>query len=53
MTTISTPKGSGGELSAATLALAFVGGVLAVPVFHQIMFLVFYLAGVIPVARLA
>ena len=53
MTTISTPKGSGGELSPATLALAFVSGALAVPVFHQILFLVFYLAGVIPVARLA
>jgi hypothetical protein len=50
MTTIPTPKGSGGELSPATLAIAFVAGVLAVPVFHQILFLVFYLAGVIPVA---
>ena len=50
MTTISTPKGSGGKLSPATLAIAFVAGVLAVPVFHQILFLVFYLTGVIPVA---
>jgi hypothetical protein len=50
MTTISTPKGSGGELSPTTLAIALVAGVLAVPVFHQILFLVFYLVGVIPVA---
>jgi hypothetical protein len=37
------------QLSVATLAMAFVAGVLAVPVFHQILFLIFHLAGVIPV----
>jgi len=50
MTKISTRKSSGGELSPATLAIAFVAGVLAVLVFHQILLLVFYLPGVIPVA---
>jgi len=37
------------HVSAATLVRAFIAGALAVPVFHQIMFLVLHLAGIIPV----
>lgn len=40
---------AGTQLSVAKLAMAFIAGVLAVPVFHQVLFLVFYLGGVIPV----
>jgi hypothetical protein len=40
---------SGAQMSPATLALAFLAGVLAVPVFHQILLLVLYLAGVVPI----
>jgi len=36
-------------LSAATLVMAFIAGVLAVPVFHQILFLILHLIGIIPV----
>ena len=36
------------SLSPLTLALAFAAGFLAVPLFHQIAFLLLYLAGVIP-----
>ena len=36
--------------SLAALAMAFVAGFLAVPVFHQIAFLVLHLAGIVPVA---
>ena len=39
----------GAQLSVVTLAMAFIAGVLAVPVFHQIMFLILHLAGIIPV----
>ncbi len=40
----------GMQLSVATLAMAFIAGVLAVPVFHQILLLVFHLAGIVPFA---
>ena len=40
----------GSQLSAATLVMAFIAGFLAVPVFHQILFLIFYLAGILPIA---
>ena len=36
------------SLSPLTLALAFAAGFLAVPLFHQIAFLLLYLAGVVP-----
>jgi hypothetical protein len=39
---------SGAQMSPATLALAFVAGALAVPIFHQILLLLFYLAGIVP-----
>jgi hypothetical protein len=32
----------------ATLVMAFIAGALAVPVFHQMLFLVFHLAGMLP-----
>lgn len=38
------------QVSPTTLLLAFIAGVLAVPVFHQILFLLLHLAGLIPVA---
>jgi hypothetical protein len=34
--------------SPATLALAFAAGFLAVPLFHQVAFLLLYLAGIVP-----
>src|SRR5262245_6009532 len=37
------------HLSPSTLVLAFIAGALAVPVFHQLLFLVLNMAGVIPV----
>src|SRR5260370_39794840 len=37
------------RVSPTTLVLAFIAGALAVPVFHQILFLVLHLAGIIPV----
>lgn len=42
-------QAAGAQLSVATLVMAFIAGALAVPVFHQILFLVLHLAGVIPV----
>src|SRR6185437_105430 len=38
------------QISPATLVLAFIAGALAVPVFHQILLLVLYLAKVVPFA---
>src|SRR5262252_607239 len=38
------------HVSAATLVRAFIAGALAVPVFHQIMFLVLHAAGIVPVS---
>lgn len=46
----SSVQASGTQVSMATLVMAFIAGVLAVPVFHQILFLLLHLAGVIPVA---
>lgn len=46
----SSAQASGTQVSTATLVMAFIAGVLAVPVFHQILFLLLHLAGVIPVA---
>jgi hypothetical protein len=37
------------QVSPSTLVRAFIAGALAVPVFHQILFLVLHLAGIIPV----
>jgi hypothetical protein len=37
------------RVSSTTLVLAFIAGALAVPVFHQMLFLVLHLAGIIPV----
>src|SRR5215470_2621256 len=37
------------QVSPTTLVLAFIAGALAVPVFHQILFLVLHAAGIIPV----
>jgi hypothetical protein len=37
------------QVSPTTLVLAFIAGALAVPVFHQMLFLVLHLAGIIPV----
>jgi hypothetical protein len=47
-TSVSRAAGAG-QLSVATLVMAFIAGVLAVPIFHQIVFLILHLAGVIPV----
>lgn len=38
------------QMSPATLVLAFIAGALAVPVFHQILLLVLYLAKIVPFA---
>jgi hypothetical protein len=38
------------HISSAVLAVAFAAGFLAVPVFHQLLLLILYLAGVVPVA---
>jgi hypothetical protein len=38
------------QVSPTNLVLAFIAGALAVPVFHQLLFLVLHLAGIIPVA---
>ena len=37
------------QVSPGTLVRAFIAGALAVPVFHQILFLVLHMAGIIPV----
>ncbi len=50
MSTSSSTRASGMDVSPTGLALAFVAGVLAVPVFHQILLLVMYLAGIVPFA---
>lgn len=49
MSSSSTFPAAGAQVSPVALLLAFVAGVLAVPVFHQILFLIFYLVGMIPV----
>jgi hypothetical protein len=50
MSSTSVSRAAGrGQLSVATLVMAFIAGFVAVPVFHQIMFLILHLAGVIPV----
>ncbi len=50
MSSTSVPHAAGStQLSVATLVMAFIAGFLAVPVFHQIMFLILHLAGIIPV----
>jgi hypothetical protein len=36
------------DMEIATLVMAFIAGALAVPVFHQMLFLVFHLAGMLP-----
>jgi hypothetical protein len=46
--TSSSVQAAGAQLSAATLVMAFVAGVLAVPIFHQILLLVLHLAGIVP-----
>lgn len=46
--TSSSVQGAGAQLSAATLVMAFIAGVLAVPVFHQILLLLLHLAGIVP-----
>src|ERR1700674_4299835 len=38
------------QTSSDNVATAFIAGALAVPIFHQLLFLLFYLLGVIPVA---
>jgi hypothetical protein len=40
---------SSSTLSPTTLAMAFVAGLLAVPIFHQGLFQIFHVAGIIPV----
>jgi hypothetical protein len=50
MSSTSVPQAAGRtQLSVATLVMAFIAGVLAVPIFHQILFLILHLAGIIPV----
>ncbi len=41
---------SGASMSAAGLVMAFIAGVIAVPVFHQILLLILYAAGIVPFA---
>jgi hypothetical protein len=48
--TISSLHGTRALASPATLVLAFIAGALAVPVFHQVFYLVLHLAGVLPTA---
>ena len=50
MSSPSSIRASGMELSPVALALAFAAGVLAVPIFHQILLLVMYVAGIVPFA---
>ncbi len=49
MSTVSTGTGSGGKLPAGSIVTAFVAGALAVPIFHQLLFLLLYLMGIIPI----
>ena len=50
MSSTSTIRAPGAEASLAALAIAFLAGVLAVPIFHQILLLLMYLAGIVPFA---
>ena len=50
MSTSSSTGPSGAEMSPTTLILAFIAGALAVPVFHQILLLIFHVAGIVPFA---
>jgi|SRR5579883_671903 hypothetical protein len=50
MSSSPTIRAPGAQVSLPTLALAFLAGVLAVPIFHQILLLLMYLAGIVPFA---
>src|SRR6266542_231826 len=50
MTRLSTARRPAAKVSPRLVATAFIAGALAVPIFHQLLFLLFYLLGVIPVA---
>lgn len=50
MSTSSSMRASGTTMSTATLVTAFVAGVLAVPIFHQILLWVLHAAGIVPFA---
>ena len=43
-------QASGTDTSMATLVMAFIAGVVAVPVFHQILLGLMYMAGIVPFA---
>jgi hypothetical protein len=49
MSTVSSTRTPAVKLSPTFVATAFIAGALAVPIFHQVLFLVLYLLGVIPV----
>ena len=49
MTSSSMPANST-QMSMASLVVAFVAGVIAVPVFHQILLWIFHVAGIVPFA---
>jgi hypothetical protein len=46
----SSAPAAGSSMSMATLAMAFIAGVLAVPIFHQILLWILYAAGIVPFA---
>lgn len=46
----SSVSASGTSLSAATLVTGFIAGVIAVPVFHQLLLGLLHLAGIVPIA---
>ena len=50
MTTTSSLNETRAHASPATLVLAFVAGALAVPIFHQLLYLVLHVAGALPSA---
>jgi hypothetical protein len=50
MTGLSNDRNPVAKMSLRLVATAFIAGALAVPIFHQLLFLLFYLLGVIPVA---
>lgn len=50
MSSTSTIRAPGAETSLAALAIAFLAGVLAVPIFHQILLLLMYVTGIVPFA---
>ncbi len=50
MSRLSSARTPAAKVSPRLVATAFVAGALAVPVFHQLLFLLLYLLGVIPVA---